>query len=307
MGNGNKKNKRGSIPSSLTSPKTELIERTPDNDYGVLSDPEENNPSTPVPLLAKGSVEVEEATQPASLEMKADDEPTTTTTTITTEHSQQQQQHDDNVCSHTPPDPSPTSHSTQQPSPSLQSLSQEQSPTLQPPTLEIQTSKSLGALQLKLSADKNFSKKITLHTFFSYIILAIEIQRASSTSISIAHTSPEEVQELIKYMIEHHTATQAVKTYLHTLVETGVIKNLIEAIIEFNKDQTDALDKLLTEEPNELEMTSAEKTASPANIDIDITLTTSSSDQAPANQSPQTSQKCGFFKRLRCFLSGCCG
>lgn len=306
MGNGNKKNKRGSIPSSLTSPKTELIERTPDNDYGVLSDPEENTPSTPVPLLAKGSVEVEEATQPASLEMKADDEPTTTTT-MTTEHSQPQQQHDDNVCSHTPSDPSPTSHSTQQPSPSLQSLSQEQSPTLQPPTLEIQTSKSLGALQLKLSADKNFSKKITLHTFFSYIILAIEIQRASSTSISIAHTSPEEVQELIKYMIEHHTATQAVKTYLHTLIETGVIKNLIEAIIEFNKDQTDALDKLLTEEQNELEMNSAEKTSSPANIDVDITLTTSSSDQAPANQSPQTSQKCGFFKRLRCFLSGCCG
>jgi hypothetical protein len=301
MGNGNKKNKR---PSSLTSPKTELIERTPDNDYGVLSDPEENTPSTPVPLLAKGSEEVEEATQPASLEMKTDDEPTTTT-----EHSQPQQQHDDNVCSHTPSDPSPTSHSTQQPSPSLQPLSQEQSPTLQPPTLETQTSKSLGALQLKLSVDKNFSKKITLHTFFSYIILAIEMQRASSASISIAHTSPEEVQELIKYMIEHHTATQGVKTYLHTLIETGVIKNLIEAIIEFNKDQTDALDKLLTEEQNELEMTSAEKTSSPANIDIvvDASLTTSSSDQAQANQSPQTSQKCGFFKRLRCFFSGCCG
>jgi hypothetical protein len=46
---GHKKNKRGSIPSSMSSTsKTEMIERTPENDYGVLSDPEENGPSSPV-------------------------------------------------------------------------------------------------------------------------------------------------------------------------------------------------------------------------------------------------------------------
>ena len=64
MTGGNKKNKRGSNSSNSSSslqeqpsvsPTTELIERTPDNDYGVLSDPDEqpsshhqtNSPTSP--------------------------------------------------------------------------------------------------------------------------------------------------------------------------------------------------------------------------------------------------------------------
>ena len=53
MGGGSKKHKRGSVPSSTVVSTTELIQRTPENDYGVLSDPDENNPSSPVPLLTK--------------------------------------------------------------------------------------------------------------------------------------------------------------------------------------------------------------------------------------------------------------
>ena len=101
----------------------------------------------------------------------------------------------------------------------------------------------MNTLQLKLSTDKSFSRKITLHTFFSYIILAIEIQRSCTASIS--RVSIPDVEALITYMIEHHSASEGIQKYLQTLRTTGVIKNLIEAVIEFNKDQTDAVDKLL--------------------------------------------------------------
>ena len=82
---GNKKNKRGSIPSSYSpvlsssaaadpeekltlaaaeaqgqSIKIELVERTPENDYGVLSDPEENDQSSPIPLLQKAQPQPED-------------------------------------------------------------------------------------------------------------------------------------------------------------------------------------------------------------------------------------------------------
>jgi uncharacterized protein (DUF305 family) len=192
------------------------------------------------------------------------------------------------------PSSQPQSPSSQQPSPSLQAQkSQTQAP-----------SKSLETLQLKLSRDKNFSRKMTLHTFFSYVILAIEMQRACSASI--ARISPHEVEILITYMIEHHSATEDVKSYLQTLIETKVIHNLIEAIIEFNKDQTDALDKLLTTEEIELQEMNTKETNTKTNK-VDVPVTIVSSDTSTSAESPQTPQRCGFFKRMRCFFSGCCG
>jgi hypothetical protein len=276
--------------SSITTAgiSTEMIERTPENDYGVLSDPEENSPSTPVPLLTK----------------EKSDEDTT--------RSKASSGGDGGSSSHThcelsePPQSSHSQQPTQQPEQaSLQEqlpLSQQPSPLLQSQKSQTQApSKSLGALQLKLSRDKNFSRKITLHTFFSYVILAIEMQRASSASI--ARISPHEVESLITYMIEHHSATEDVRSYLQTLVETKVIRNLIEAIIEFNKDQTDALDKLLITEENELKANIAKQDDSNASAVV------SSDTIIPANNSdaPQTPQRTSFFQRMRYFFSGCCG
>jgi hypothetical protein len=147
---------------------------------------------------------------------------------------------------------------------------------------------------------------MTLHTFFSYVILAIEMQRACSASI--ARISPHEVEILIIYMIEHHSATEDVKSYLQTLIETKVIHNLIEAIIEFNKDQTDALDKLLTTEEIELqEINTKETNTNTKTNKVDVPVTIVSSDTSTSADSPQTTQRCGFFKRMRCFFSGCCG
>ena len=300
MGGGNKKHKRGSIPSSTVVSTTEFIQRTPENDYGVLSDPDENDPSTPVHLLTKEtshdathemSLEAATATTAAQIDGSSSHTPSELSEQSQPQHSPQLTQQPAQLSSQQ------QSLSLQQPSPSLQSQkSQNQSP-----------SKSLDALKLKLSRDKNFSRKITLHTFFSYVILAIEMQRACSASI--ARTSPDEVESLVTYMIEHHSATEDVKSYLHTLLETKVIHNLIEAIIEFNKDQTDALDKLLTTEEIELQEMNTKETNTNTNTNkVDVPVTIASSDTTPPSNSPQTTTpRCGFFKRMRCFFSGCCG
>jgi hypothetical protein len=124
-------------------------------------------------------------------------------------------------------------------------------------------------------------------------------------------------------MIEHHSATEDVKSYLYTLVETKVIHNLIEAIIEFNKDQADALDKLLTTEEIELQAmntstkdesasttsdsTHKSNTTTHANTDY-VTIAVISSNPESQTNLPQTPQpRIGFFQRMRCFFSGCCG
>lgn len=290
---GGKKNKRGSIPSSLSSAsKTEFIERTPENDYGVLSDPEENGPSSPVPLLTVVVVE-EEASAPTLTEVLSN--PTDSVP-------EQELVQSADADSHNPSEQSATSHVSPKSSPSLQPQHQ----SSQSQISQDQSSNSLNALKLKLTTDKNYSKKITLHTIFSYIILAIEIERASSSSSSsssIAHISAHNVEKLVEYMIETHSATDDIKTYLRTLGEIDVIKNLISAVIDFNKDQPDhTLDKLLSSEQMELEM--------PVLNDADAAATTTPImviETSPSRNAPQTPQSCGFFKCLRRFFSGCCG
>lgn len=270
---GNKKNKRGSIPSSPTPPSSSPSAsaaasasgnplRTELNDYGVLSDPEENNELVDANLVQK------EPETPLGQEHSVADED-----------------------KHILAEPS-------LPTDSQQDLQQSSQPTLlaTPPSIQEQksqppTSKAMNALQLKLSRDKNFSKKITLHTFFSYIILAIEMQRSCSASINIAYISSPEVQELIEYMIQHHTETDEVRQYLQNLMTTGVIQNLIESVIEFNKDQTEALDKLLTTE--EIELQSIQEPA------------TLAQQQQQQQSSTPPQQQLSLFKRI--FSCLCCG
>jgi len=300
---GHKKNKRGSIPSSSAS-KTEMIERTPENDYGVLSDPEENCPSSPVPLLT-GETETE--TETAAKNVVVAREPTDSKPA-------QSQVPDDDVNIHIPSEPSQTSHVSPHSSPSLQSSSQLQHPSSQSQISQDRSSKSLNALKLKLTTDKNYSKKITLHNFLSYVILAIEIERASSSCI--ARISTPNVEKLVEYMIENHSATDNIKTYLQTLIEMDVIKNLISAVIDFNKDNYDhdSLETLLSAEQMELEMVALNgptdvivAAAAAAAINTETIPVTLSSPEPTPQPTPQTSQSCGFFKCLRRFFSGCCG
>ena len=304
-GGGNKKNKRGSIitrsQSSSASPDTELIERTLENDYGVMSDPDE---STPVHLLIQHKDKESEAAEAAEAEAAT---ATATAAATTLEESSMNHSPSEPISledKHNQSEPSPSTHSSLHSSPSLQPLSlpsqQDQSPSLQPQIPQTSTSKSITALQLKLSGDKNFSRKITLHTFFSYIILAMEMERASSASI--ARISPDRVQHLIEYMIENHTETPAVRTYLHTLVDTGVIKSLIESILEFNKDQTDAFNKLLTTEQLELELASIQEGARTAEA---VSVAAANRITEPRQDSMATRIR-NFFKRCCCCCCSCC-
>jgi hypothetical protein len=77
---------------------------------------------------------------------------------------------------------------------------------------------------------------------------------------------------------------------------------MIESIIEFNKDQSDALDKLFTAEEMELQEINTRETKIQ-----EVSVTIVSSDTTSTADTPQTPQRCGFFKRMRCFFSGCCG
>jgi hypothetical protein len=287
MGGGNKKNKRGSIiipsQSFAASPKTELIERTLENDYGVMSDPDESTPDRPLSNQNAEAAEAAEAAK-ATLEEQHVCQPPKENISLEDSHIQCELSSSSNSRQHSSPSLLP----------SLLPSPQDQSPSLQPQISQTPTLQSIDELKLKLSIDK----KITLHTFFSYIILAMDIER--ERSVSIAHISPNNVQELIEYMIEQHAETPAVRTYLHTLVDTGVIKNLIESIIEFNKDQTEEFNKLLTTEQIELELASIQEGTRTAEVSAASTAAAAGA-AASATEPPQES----LVTRIRNFIKRC--
>jgi len=288
MGGGSKKNKRGSIPSSSSSSsdtigqsstKNDLRERTEENDYGIMSDPDEN--ASPIPLLTK---EVDGELNHVPVEaIETEDALAVAVATTTDDYYTQ---------SYTPSEQPQTQHLLQPSSQSSPQQDQPIQPLIQPPKSQNQ---SLETLQLRLSTDKNFSKKITLHTFFSYVILAIELQRAAAaTAISV-----NEVETLIEHMIENHSASEEIRTYLRTLNTNGIITNMILAVIDFNKEENESLDKLFQHEQIELEE---------MNTLQDVTNTTTNSGRAIVeNTATSPPPRSGFFKRMRRFFSGCCG
>lgn len=311
---GNKKNKRGSIITSSSSmtTKTELIERSPENDYGVLSDPEEGTEPNEVieggPLQSPAQVKAPQSSaETETHSLQPTHTPSPLTQSLTPPSSQPL----------SPPSPqqeqslpSPSSQPSSQPlSPSTLTLSGHLSPSFPPPS---PGTKSLQALQLKLTTDKNYSKKITLHNFFSYLVLAIEIVRASSPSI--ARISVENVEKLVEYMIDNHTANQDIETYLNTLLKMEVIRNLITAVIEFNTDKIDTLDKLLSSEQMEMELldlkeASAAATASasaPAH-DNQSSTTSAATPPPPLSQTSHSNRPRRFLNFLKCLFCGCCG
>jgi hypothetical protein len=288
---GGKNKRRSSIPSPASSsaetkilerPSAANIERTAENDYGVMSDPEENS-SSPTPLLEEER-----------------EEPTATLAVVI--EGQELSQNIDDAHSYNLIEPSPASHEKQESSPSSQQQDPLTQPLIQPEISQIQALSALETLQDKLTRDKNFSKKITLHTFFSYIILSIEIHRAAVSSIR--DISVTEVEQLIEYMIDNHSASEDIRMYLRKLNETAVIKNIIFAVIDFNKE---GLDNLFLTEQVELEMTTFNEEKSTTDSSSDMMIL------APASASPTTTHsssretRCGFFSCLRKFFGGCCG
>ena len=283
---GNKKNKRLSTASAASIKLTDTIERTPENDYGVLSDPDEvnethlNTPSpTATPVMAQTSENTHESPQ-----KKPSSSP-----------------------QYTPQIP-PSS----QPEP-LHQMSQ----SLRDPKQE---TTSLQILKLKLSSDKKFKEKMTLHTFFSFIVMALDIVGTVKVSISTAYAAAtftsdttKETKNLVEYLIHNHSVNEYTKTYLTFLLDTNIVQHIIESILQFGYEDPINFTKLVSDEQDTAAAATATTTATATAAATDTAaaaataihaLNTSSID----NQSQPTPQEPprrirNFFKKL---FGGCC-
>ena len=101
--------------------------------------------------------------------------------------------------------------------------------------------KSLDTLKMKLEKDPVYSNKTTLTSFFSYIILAMEIDIACSSTITTVESTAasafnsSNAERLIEYIIRNHSSTPEVEQFTLTMLQLGVITHIINGVIEFNR------------------------------------------------------------------------
>ena len=251
----NKKNKRLSSSSSTsseastsTNKQTDAIERTPENDYGVLSDPDEANELNQATSLATEEAEANRPVMPEQILAIIDDSPDTQP--------------------HTPPY-TPLIESQTPLSTILEPL--HQTSQIAPHPEPMTATSSMDRLKLILSSDKKYEEKMTLHTFFSFVVMSMDLTSGGSVS---------ETETLVEYLINHHSVNEYTKAYLHSLFETNVVKNIIQSILQFNNEHPDNFTKLVSAEKQQ---------------QATIVLT-----DAPPH--PPPSRIHSFFKRIFC----CC-
>jgi hypothetical protein len=98
--------------------------------------------------------------------------------------------------------------------------------------------KSLDTLKMKLEKDAVYSKKTTLTSFFSYIILAMEIDIACSSTTAthnLAGYDSTNAERLIEYIIRNHSSTSEVEQFTLTMLQLGIVTHIMNGVIEFNK------------------------------------------------------------------------
>ena len=109
--------------------------------------------------------------------------------------------------------------------------------------------KSLDTLKMKLEKDAVYSNKTTLTSFFSYVILAMEIDIAFSPSITAAEptttastAAPDtaaydssNAERLIEYIIRNHSSTPEVEQFTLTMLQLGIVTHIINGVLEFNR------------------------------------------------------------------------
>jgi hypothetical protein len=101
--------------------------------------------------------------------------------------------------------------------------------------------KSLDTLKMKLEKDVVYSNKTTLTSFFSYIILAMEIDIAcsSTTATSATHNlagyDSTNAERLIEYIIRNHSSTPEVEQFTLTMLQLGIVTHIMNGVIEFNR------------------------------------------------------------------------
>lgn len=267
-----------STASELAAPYTtqmlELAERTPENDYGVLSDPDE---------LTENMIDV-------YLE-KPEEQPLCETPQKTETKS----------IPRSPPH-SPPHSPLQSPQPTplqLSMLEQEKQLSLPPSSLALsppeqlcQTSQIvigqkqettyLEILILKISSDKKYKEKMTLQSFFSFIIMVLDtVVKSGEKSTSETEKNAE---YLVEYLIKHHAVNEHTEKYLQQLYDSNVVRCMIQSILHYSNDDPCEFEKLVWNE-NETDKSNANGSVSP--------------------QTPQDSRIRAFFKRF--FSCCCCG
>jgi hypothetical protein len=259
----NKKNKRLSSSSSGASSnkQTDAIERTPENDYGVLSDPDETNE-----LNQAMSPATSLATEEAAEAEEAAERPAMPEQILAIIHEMPDTQ----------PQPPPYTQLIEpQTPPSTIPEPLHQTPQFAPHPEPMTATSSMDRLKLILSSDKKYEEKMTLHTFFSFVVMAMSITSGVS-----------ETETLVEYLIHHHSVNEYTKAYLHSLFETNVVNNIIQSILQFNNEHPDNFTKLVSAEKHQ-----AAEESNPQIIRNDNN-----------NNTPRPSRIRCFFKRLFC----CC-
>lgn len=138
---------------------------------------------------------------------------------------------------------------------------------------------------------------MTLHTFFSFVVMALDTASASAQDHNNSSITTE-TETLVTYLIEHHSTNDYTKSYLRTLVDTHIIKHIIESILQFGNEAPDNLTKLILNETNEHNI-----------IPNDIqsqTITPDHAPQTPQPPAPSPSRIRNFFKRLFSCCCCCC-
>jgi hypothetical protein len=241
----------------------ELVERTPENDYGVLSDPDE---------LTENMIDVH-------LE-KQEERHLCETPQKTEPHSPPRSP---------PRSPPQSSMSEQEKQLSLLPSSLELSP-LEPlcqtsPTVigQEQETTYLENLKLKISSDKKYKEKMTLQTFFSFIIMVLDtVLKSGEKSTSETEKNAE---YLVEYLIKHHTVNENTEKYLQQLYDSNVVHCMIQSILHYSNDDPYEFEKLVLNEH--------EENGSNANMPV-------------SPQTPQESRVRSWFKRFFCCCCGGC-
>lgn len=96
--------------------------------------------------------------------------------------------------------------------------------------------KSIDTLKYKLENDPDYSSKTTYTTFFSFIILSIEIEYSCSPSI-FTLSDISNVIRMIDYIITNHSTTPEVEAYTRNMLDMGIIEHVIRGLIEFNNSR----------------------------------------------------------------------
>jgi hypothetical protein len=263
----NKKNKRSSIPSvdAKTTTKqqgSELNERTPENDYGVLSDPDEINETT---TIISDSEEKTPAPAPAPAAPAA-----------------------------APPAPAAPAPAPAAPAPAAPAA-----PAIEEVTSSQPPQTNITMMERIIQNDEKYKEKMTLHTFFSFVVMALDIVLKAPALAPVSDIT-EETESLVIYLIEHHSVNEYTKTYLRTLVDTKIIKHIIDSIVQFSNEEPQNFTKLVSNEYNENHIFTNETQTQ--------IISHHTTGPSPAPQTPQDSPPsriCSFFKKL--FSCCCCG